>query len=738
MNEPTWFAKGRRLEKAPSQDTLSPKERAVFTAEKAEPPAAALLDNGCGGAGKRGLARLATQELLALLILVASLPYLNSLWNGFVQDDNHQILNNPYVRSFSHLREIFATNVWSYVGAQGATNYYRPLMTLGYLLCYQILGPLAYGFHLANVVLNAGVVCLVFLVTERGFHNRTLGVLTAIIFALHPIHSESVDWVAAVTDLQLTLFYLLAFCLFLCLVPSSGRSAGASPTVARESRSRIGEGRACPEQGEGMPARQPSGRPPATMITGLQAGAVQLGMVLSFSLALLAKEPAATLPFLATFYEHFLRDDRAQTTWGQKLSRYLGLWVVDIACLLFRIRILGGLARVLQLPQISRREAFYSSFALVAQYAWKLLWPVSLCGFYSFHKSLALSDPRAIAGLLVLGLSLGAFAHSWARQRLICFGLLWVFLNLAPVLNARWLGANVFTERYLYLPSLGFCWIAAWGGWRLWTRLAERPAARKLYAAGLAMLAILCVIRIVTRNRIWRDDPTFYRSTLAAQPDAIALRINLGAVYWNLGSPDLAEAEWREALRRAPNHWLILNNLGLVAARKKRYDEAIDDFQRSIRLRPNYADAHMNLGRTYAETGDDKKAEAQLRTAVDLAPLYVPARNELAKFYFDAGRFTEAEPQYRSSVSSGGTVQAWNSLGEIYSRWNRRQDAEHAYRQALALDAFDSRPHFGLGAIFEAEGRNNEALREYEAGLQTDPRNPAALEALARLKKLLK
>jgi tetratricopeptide (TPR) repeat protein len=461
-------------------------------------------------------------------------------------------------------------------------------------------------------------------------------------------------------------------------------------------------------------------------------------MALSFALALLAKEPAATLPFLATSYEHFLRDDRAQTTWGQKLSRYLALWMVDIAYLLFRIRILGGLAPVLQLPQISRREAFYSSFALVAQYAWKLLWPVNLCGFYSFHKSLALSDPRVIAGLLVLGVSLGAFAYFWTRQRLICFGLLWFFLNLAPVLNARWLGANVFAERYLYLPSLGFCWIAAWGGRRLWTTLAERPAARKFYAAGLAIVAILCVVRIVTRNRIWRDDPTFYRSTLAAQPDAIALRINLGAAYWNLGSPDLAEAEWREALRRAPNHWLILNNLGLVAARKKRYDEAIDDFQRSIRLRPSYADSHMNLGRTYAETGDDEKAEAQLRAAVDLAPLYVPARNELAKFYFDAGRFTEAEPQYRSSVSSGGTVQAWNSLGEIYSRWNRWQDAEHAFRLALALDAFDSRPHFGLGAVLEAEGRNNEALREYEAGLQTDPRNPTALEALARLKKLLK
>jgi len=651
----------------------------------------AQAEQASGASAPRGLVRFATHQLLVVLILIAVLPYLNSLLNGFVQDDNRQVLSNPYLRSFSHLREIFATNVWSYVGAQGATNYYRPLMTFGYLLCYQFLGPLAYGFHLANVVLNAGAVCLVFLVTERIFRDRTVGFVAAVIFALHPIHSESVDWIAAVTDLQLTLFYLLTFWCFLRVAKPGGKRSGAA----------------------------------------------ELGMVLSFTLALLAKEPAAMLPFLPTFYEHFLRDDRAQTSLGQKLSRYVTLWLLDIAYLLFRTRIFGGLAPVLQLSQISRREAFYSSFALVARYVWKLLWPVNPCAFYAFHKCVALSDPRVVVGFLVLGLALVAFAYSWRRERLISFGLLWFFVNIAPVLNARWLGANVFTERYLYLPSLGFCWIAAWGVRLLWMRLAGRPRTRKFYAVGLAMVAILCLVRIVTRNRIWHDDPTFYRSSLAAQPDAIALRINLGAVYWNLGSPDQAEAEWREALRRAPNHWLILNNLGLACARKKRYDEAIEDFQRSIRLRPNYADSHMNLGRTYAETGAGEKAEVQLRAAIALAPLYVQARNELAKFYLDTGRFAEAEQQFRSSVSSGGTTQAWNSLGEIYSRWNRRQDAEHAFRQAVALDPFDSRAHFGLGAVLEAQGRTNEALNQYEAGLQTDPRNPVALESVERLEKLL-
>jgi tetratricopeptide (TPR) repeat protein len=651
---------------------------------------AASRERGTTAGAVRGISRFTTPELVAVLVLVAVLPYLNSLLNGFVQDDNRQVLFNPYIRSFSHLREIFTTNVWSYVGAQGTTNYYRPLMMLGYLICYRVFGPLSYGFHLANVLLNAGVVCLIFLVTEWLFKDRTLGFVAAVMFALHPIHSESVAWVAAVTDLQLTFFYLLTFWFFF-QVPQPG---------------------------------------------GKRSGTAELGMVLSFTLALLAKEPAATLPFAATFFEHFLREDRAQTSLRQKFSRYGTLWLLDAAYLMFRLRIFGGLAPVVQLPKIGRHEAFDSSFALVAQYIWKLIWPVDLRAFYVFHGSARLLDPRVMAGFLVLGLCLVAFLYFWKKERLVSFGLLWIFLNIAPVLNARWLGANVFAERYLYLPSLGFCWIAAWGGGVLWRRLAGRPAGRKFFAAVLVVVAILCALRIITRNRIWHDDATFYKSTLAAEPDAIGLRINLGAVYWHSGSPDLAEAEWREALRRAPDHWLILNNLGLVSVRKKRYDEAMRYFQRSIELRPSYADSHMNLGRTYAVTGDQEKAEMQLRTAVALAPLYVPARNELAKFYFNAGWLAEAEQQYRSSVSSGGTIEAWNSLGEIYSRWDRWQDAERAFRQAAALDPFDSTAHFGLGAVLDAGGRTREALNEYELGLRTDPQNPAALKSLERLRKL--
>src|SRR5208337_5135937 len=154
--------------------------------------------------------------------------------------------------------------------------------------------------------------------------DRTLGFVAAVIFALHPIHSESVEWIAAVTDLQLTLFYLLAFWFFLRVA----KPGPHHPLI------------------------------PSSVRRGLRGGAAELGMVLSFTLALLAKEPAATLPFLATFYEHFLRDDRAQTSMGQKLSRYVTVWLLHIAYLWLAPRICGGVAPVLQFGKIGRRVGF--------------------------------------------------------------------------------------------------------------------------------------------------------------------------------------------------------------------------------------------------------------------------------------------------------------------------------------------------------------------------------------------
>jgi Tfp pilus assembly protein PilF len=197
--------------------------------------------------------------------------------------------------------------------------------------------------------------------------------------------------------------------------------------------------------------------------------------------------------------------------------------------------------------------------------------------------------------------------------------------------------------------------------------------------------------------------------------------------------PDAAEREWEEALKVSPDSAPLLNNLGLVYAGKKQYDQAMAFFQRSMRLRPNYTDAHLNLGRIDVAMGKSAEAELQLRAAVALAPLSVQTRNELGGLYLTAGRLREAEAQFQASAASIPNPGAFDSLGDIALRQGQRDAAEQDYRQAIALNEFDPHGHFGLAAIFAANGRATEAADQYRAGLTVDPRNQEALAALRRL-----
>lgn len=630
-------------------------------------------------------------RLVCVLLLAAVLPYANTLLNGFVYDDIPQILQNPYLQSPRHLREILTTTVWSFQGEQGVSNYYRPLMMLSYLACYQLFGPLAFGFHLINVLLHAVVVWLVFSVARRVFGDQRVAFVSALLFAVHPIHSEVVAWVAAVSDLQLAVLFLGSYLLFLRL----------------------------PGESDAPEARNGVWR--------------QAAMLLVFALALLAKEPAMMLPALAVVYEHFLRAGRASMPAGAKMRRYAGLWILLAGYLMMRVALFKSFAPVLQRAKLSWPEALLSAVALVGQYAGTLFWPSKLSAFYPFQKSTSLVEAGVLAGLGVLLISLLLFLWLWKRARAAAFAMLWMFATLAPVLNARWMAANVFTERYLYLPSVGFCWLAGWAGVALWDRGgATRRWLRPALAAALAVAAALGAARIVLRNPDWRNDYTLYTQTLATHPDAYLIRANLGTVYWQQGNLAAAEREWKLVVQRIPENLVTLNNLGLVYVRQKRYAEAIELFERAIRLRPAYAMAHINLGETCEATGENEKAQAAYERAVAVSPLNPLARNHLGEFFLRAGKLEEAKEQFLRSREGRPTAEAARSLGQIYLEQGNREQAEQALRRAVELDPYDNRAQLALARIYAESGRKPEAVRAYQAVLETDPRNQEARAALQK------
>jgi tetratricopeptide (TPR) repeat protein len=626
---------------------------------------------------------------LIVLAAAAVLPYLNSLRNGFVYDDRDQVLLNPYLRNFHYLREILTSSVWSFVGDfRASTNYYRPIMSLGYLACYQLFGPNARGFHAANLLVNLAAVLLVGLVTLKLFGSYGAAFAAAFIFALHPIHSEAVDWIAAVTELELAVFYLLTFWLFLASARPGGKCSGR----------------------------------------------LQVAMVASFGLALLSKEQALTLPFLAALYEHLFRQDRHQTALRQKLRRYGPLFMLVGLYVGLRVKYLGGFV-----PSVSRTEFGFkgiliSALAFFGWYCWKLLWPVQLCAYYVFPAHLRTLYPWALGGVAALTLCVGAFLLLRKRNEQAAFGVVWILAILAPVLNVRWMPAAPFAERYLYLASVGFCWIAGWAvveGWNYLSAVARRW--RVAVVLGCALLATLCVVRIVRRNRDWHDNVTFYTATLAASPDAYYFHNNLGTEYWEQGKVEAAQKEWMTALRIAPGIEYTWHNLGLLANSKKDYRAAEIFFRRALGIRPNYADAHLDLGVTYKATGRLQLAESEFRIAEKLSPLNIRVHNALSEFCLDQQRPAEAEAEARRSVEINPSFQGYWDLGLAQWLEGKRAETERAFLQAETLNPYDSRTHFMLGLFYMDSNRNADAIREYRAGLKLDPSDP---DATANLKKL--
>ncbi len=626
--------------------------------------------------------------LVAALLACATLPYLNILFNGFVYDDDTQLLRNPYVRSFQHLKEIFTTNVWSFAGTT-VSNYYRPMMTLGYLISYKIFGLRPYGFHLVSLLLHTLVVCLVFALTQRLTGDRVWAFVAGALFALHPIHTESVAWIAAVTDLEVTFFCLITFGLYLAMArPGGGRSERLLAVMGA-----------------------------------------------TFLLALLSKEQAMTLPALATVYEHFYRADRSETSTTQKLARYGVLWFVSVVYVLFRLHFFGAMAPEEKFGQVTPLQIVLSAIALVGQYVWKLLWPVRLCVFYVFHPSRSLFDPYVLAGLLVLLASAALFFFFWRSRernvRFASFAILWSFATLAPVLNAHWVGENVFTERYLYLPSVGVAWLVGLGATKLWSRAAARPAQRWALALVGVTVGMLYAARIVIRDREWNNDIVLYTRTLDFNPDAYPIRLNLGIALKSQGRVGEAIAQYSEALRIKPDFPEAHFNLGNALASQGRVGAAIAQYSEALRIKPDYPDAHFNLGNVLGSQGRVGDAIAQYSEVLRIRPGSSQTHNNLGVALARQGRVGEAIAQYSEALRiKPDFPEAHNNLGSALASQGRVGEAIAHYSEALRIKADYPEAHENLGIALASQGRVGEAIAQYSEALRLKPDYPEARRLL--------
>jgi Tfp pilus assembly protein PilF len=780
----------------------SPHQRASAPVQNSTPPTSWLAKS------------LTDQNLIALLIFLALLCYGNSLLHSFVYDDEQQILQNPYVKSWHYLPQIFTSTVWSFVGAAGATNYYRPLMTFTFLILWQLFGDIPFGFHLFNITLNAAVVVMLFYAGRALFNDRRIAWIAAALFAIHPVHTEVVDWIAAVPELEVTFFVLLTFYLFMKLGP-----AAVSQNCASGSQSA--------ERAAARFAHDATGAPQSGTLWKLYAASVA-----AFAAALLSKEPALMFAPLAIVYEFFVRpvsinenERRASATLANhsasptlrtanpasagfakspaqsatdaktsipteslaaKAARCLPICVVAAAYLLLRIALFGKLAPVLQHPKVTWPQAISSAFALIAGYTKYLFWPAPLSAFHVFHASFSLTELPVLAGIGVVLITVALILYLYKQAPTAAFSIFWIGVTIAPMLNARWMAANVFTERYLYLPSAGFCWLIAWCAINLWDRTTQSaprelaalanvapvhgtpPAfaseglappqgtlkaknvaaqsaatrgqtkphanrARPLLVATAAIISAVSVTAVIKRNAIWRDDLSLYTRTLETNPDAAVIRSNLGALYYDAEQFDRALQEWQIALAQKPDNVVTMNALGIVYTRLNRYSEADAMFHQAMAARPLWGDSHFNYALLLQKTGRLPEALPEFKTAVQLSPLSGPAHRWYGEALVQNHQLDEAATQFRQAVDLEASLESMQDLVDVYHRQGRDADSEPILRRMVKQFPYDSTAHLALARTLEVINKPAEALREYQKVLSTDSTNAEAKAAVPRL-----
>jgi len=493
--------------------------------------------------------------LILIIFLVSFAVYFNALFNGFVYDDQTQVLGNHWIRDVKYIPDIFSNGVWSFQRETIISNYYRPLMHLIFMFNYYVFGLRPWGFHLVNILFHAGVSILVFVIIsrllraslissqedEKGFIGALLSppFLGAVLFATHPIHTEAVAWVAGIPDLSYAFFSLLSLYFYM-------RSE------------------------EGTKGMYPLS-------------------VVSFSAAAFCKEPALMLPIILMAYDS-LFGKRAKG-YLPFIKRYIPYLLVAGAYLGLRYHALGGFSP--QEPHILLSTCGYiiNVFPLFTQYLENLLLPLNLNVFHVLHPIYSIFGTIGIVSLTVMAAFVVVTFIAFKKKNKVCFGLLVIALPLLPSLYIPAVGENVFAERYLYLPSFGFVLLIAFA-------LSRAKAVNPRLASGLVMIsltvAVLYSAGTVSRNTVWRDDVTLFTDTVRKSPDAALPHNNLGIVYLNQNRLAEAVNEFITVLKLKPDadaHY----NLGIAYLNQNRLTEAVNEFIAVLKLKPDDTEARNKL-----------------------------------------------------------------------------------------------------------------------------------------------
>jgi tetratricopeptide (TPR) repeat protein len=612
-----------------------------------------------------------------LLVLVLAV-YWQVGGHSFVNyDDSEYVYENPQVQ-----RGLSKEGVsWAFTTFHAAN--WHPLTWISHMTDVQLFGLDAGWHHRVNVLFHLANTALLFLVLWRMTGGLWQSAFVAALFAVHPLHVESVAWIAERKDVLSTLFWLLTMGAYLGYV--------RRPSIWR-----------------------------------------YLPVVAFLALGLMCKPMLVTLPFVLLLLDWWplgrMSPEGSPDTpsWRFSIpmfSRRLRekvplLGLSAMSCIVTYMAQARGNA-VTSLENVPLGYRMSNALLSYATYLVKTVWPASLAVFYPHPVSIhAVLPAWEIAGavLLLCGLSFLVLRES-PRRPYLAVGWLWYLGTMVPVIGWVQVGAAALADRYTYVPLIGVFLAAGWGipellgGFRFrrlalwasgctvvvafsaaaWVQVGYWRDSVSLYSRALAVteknwMALTGLGSAYDELGKPREAIEYYREALRVKPEYAHAWYNLGVSTGKLGRQQEAIAYYREALRIQPEYVAALHNQGLAYARLGQLRDAVDSFREALRIQPEYVGALYNLGLAYARLGELREAIVSFQDALRIQPGYAGASYNLGVAYGKLGRFREAVASFRETVRvMPEYAEAWNNLGLAYEELGQFQQAVACYTEAQRI-----------------------------------------------------
>ena len=653
-----------------------------------------------------------TMAIASFLVLATLSVYAPVLRNGFITyDDPDYVTSNPQVQAGLTSHGVsWALTTWR-------TGNWHPLTWLSHMLDVSLFGMSPAGHHATSLALHALNTVLLFVFLHLATGSRVRSAFVAGLFALHPLHVESVAWVAERKDVLSAAFGLSAL---VAWTFHAGSGHGDAGHAQLEHTGRRGAG--------------PVGRPRAPYGAAL----------FLFALGLLAKPMLVTLPFLLLLLDLWpfrrIRPPGAGDAGAGAAGReHLARLVLEKTPF-FALAAASGIVTILA----QRSEGAVSSLArwsfgirlanaavAYVEYLAMAVWPARLAIFYPMPRAVPVAAAAAAALVLVIACGLAVWLSR--RRAYITTGWFWYLGMLVPVIGIVKVGGQSMADRYTYLPLIGIFLIASWG---LHDLLGRGPRGRRpgLLFTGVAV-AVCLALAATTRAQLgyWKDSETLYTRARAVTRDNTLALYNLGCLYASQGREEIASAQFAEAIRIDPSDARARANLGASWFRQGRADEALHELQEAVRLDPQDAVARASLGTVLIGMGRLEEALAQESEAVRLRPDLAEGHLNLGVVYGRLGRADDAIREYQEAVRlDPGSADARGNLGAALANRGRAPEALPQLTAAVSLRPGSAGLRANLGNVLLMLNRPAEAAEQYREALRLAPGNPAVQQNLER------